>query len=72
MIDYFEHVMIIIPRQVRKHQLAASMRRQVQRFLGGVGHTSSLNLGPVDWRLDPGILGLDRLADFTLVNNLQI
>ena len=52
--------------------MAASMRRQVQRFLGGVSHTSSLNLGPVDWRLDPGILGLDRLADFTLVNNLQI
>ena len=58
---------VAMQRQVRKHQVAASLRREVQRFLGDVVHTSSLNLGPVDWRLDPGILGLDRHADFTLV-----
>jgi len=57
---------VAMQRQVRKHQLAASLRREVQRFLGDVGHTSSINLGPVNWRLDPGILGLDRHADFTL------
>jgi len=55
-----------VQRQVRKHQLAASLRREVQRFLGDVGQTFRLNLGPVNWRLDPGILGLDRHADFTL------
>merc|ERR1719175_228934 len=49
---------VAVQRQVRKHQLAASLRREVQRFLGDVGHTSSINLGPVNWRLDPGILGL--------------
>ena len=61
-----------VQRQVRKHQLAASLRREVQRFLGDVGHTFRLNLGPVNWRLDPGILGLDRHADFTLVRILLI
>ena len=62
---------VAVQRQVRKHQLAASLRREVQRFLGGVGQTLGLNLGPVDWRLDPGILGLDRHADFTLVRILN-
>ena len=63
---------VTVQRQVRKHQLAATLRREVQRFLGGVGQTLSLNIGPVDWRLDPGILGLDRHADFNLVRTFLI
>ena len=63
---------VAVQRKVRKHQLAASLRREVQRFLGGVGQTLSFNLGPVDWRLDPGILGLERHADFNVVRILLV
>jgi hypothetical protein len=55
-----------VQRRVRRHQLAAALRRDVQRFLGGFGHTHAGSLGAVDWRLDPGILGLERHTDFSL------
>lgn len=53
-------------RQVRRHQVAAALRREVQRFLGGFQQAATLSLGTVDWRLDPAILGLERLTDFSL------
>ena len=35
-------------------------------FLSGSSVSRSISLGDVDWRLDPGILGLDRETDYTL------
>ena len=42
------------------------MRREIQRFLGGFSLSQTLSLGGIDWRLDPGILGLERDTDFSL------
>ena len=41
-------------------------RSSVQLFLSGCSLSRSVSLGDVDWRLDPGILGLDRETDYTL------
>ena len=41
-------------------------RSSVQLFLSGSSVSRSISLGDVDWRLDPGILGLDRETDYTL------
>ena len=46
--------------------LAASLRREVQKFLAGFSMAKTLSLGTLDWRLDPGILGLERSTDFSL------
>ena len=35
-------------------------------FLSGSSVSRSVSLGDVDWRLDPGILGLDRETDYSL------
>ena len=42
------------------------LRSSVQLFLSGSSLSRSVSLGDVDWRLDPGILGLDRETDYTL------
>lgn len=55
-----------IQRTIRKHMLAASLRREVQKFLAGFSMAKTLSLGTLDWRLDPGILGLERSTDFSL------
>ena len=60
--QYPEH----IQRTVRKHQLAALIRNSVQKFLGGFSLARTVSLGCVDWRFDPGILGLDRETDYCL------
>ena len=61
-IKYPEH----IQRTLRRHQLAALLRDSVQRFLGGFSLARTVSLGCVDWRFDPGILGLDRETDYSL------
>jgi len=55
-----------VQRVVRKHQLAAQIRTSVQRFLAGFSLARSTSIGCVDWRLDPGLLGLERETDFSL------
>jgi len=57
---------IHVQRVVRKHQLATLIRSSVQRFLAGFSLARSTSLGCVDWRLDPGLLGLERETDFSL------
>eukprot|EP00092_Neocalanus_flemingeri_P036695 GFUD01039950.1.p1 GENE.GFUD01039950.1~~GFUD01039950.1.p1 ORF type:complete len:796 (+),score=194.27 GFUD01039950.1:2045-4432(+) len=57
---------IHVQRVVRKHQLAILIRTSVQRFLAGFSMARSISLGCVDWRLDPGLLGLERETDFSL------
>jgi hypothetical protein len=51
---------------MRKHQLCSGLRRDVQRFLSGFSIAKTWSLGPVDWRLDPGILGLEAETGFSL------
>ncbi len=51
---------------MRKHQLCSGLRRDVQRFLSGFSIAKSWSLGPVDWRLDPGILGLEAETGFSV------
>ena len=51
---------------MRRHQLSSQLRASVQLFLSGSALSRTASLGPVDWRLDPGILGLDREADYCL------
>ena len=58
-------------RQVRRHQLASALRREVQRFLGGCDIYYKFSLGCVDWRLDPGVLGLERETDFSLEHGVE-
>lgn len=55
-----------IQRLLRKHQLATQIRNSVQKFLAGFSLARSTNIGCVDWRLDPGLLGLERETDFSL------
>ena len=51
---------------MRKQQLCASLRRDVQRFLAGFSIAQSWSMGTVDWRHDPGILGLELETEFTV------
>ena len=60
-----------IQRSVRKHQLAVSIRSSVQQFLAMSTLSHSVTLGEVDWRLDPGILGLDRETDYMLEYRIE-
>jgi len=55
-----------IQRVIRKHQLSHQIRTSVQKFLAGFSLARSTNIGCVDWRLDPGLLGLERDTDFSL------
>lgn len=55
-----------VQRVVRKHQLATQIRTSVQRFLAGFSLARSTSIGCVDWRLDPGLLGLERETDFSV------
>jgi len=55
-----------VQKLIRTHQLAVVMRKEVQKFLGGFSMSGSCSLGCVDWRVDPGILGLERDTDFCL------
>ena len=48
------------------HYALDILRGSVQLFLTGSSLSRSVSLGDVDWRLDPGILGLDREADYSL------
>lgn len=57
---------IQLQRTIRKHQLCSALRRDVQKFLSGFSIAQSWSLGTVDWRLDPGIFGLERDTEFTL------
>ena len=56
----------MLQRCVRRHQLSSQLRASVQLFLSGSALSRTASLGPVDWQLDPGILGLDREADYCL------
>ena len=60
-----------IQRSARKHQLAVSLRNSVQMFLSGSSLSRSVSIGNVDWRLDPGILGLDRETDYSLEYRIE-
>ena len=51
---------------MRKHQLCSTLRRDVQSFLSGFSIAKAWSLGPVDWRLDPGIFGLEVETGFSL------
>ena len=51
---------------VRRHQLCSTIRRDVQRFLSGFSIVHNWTVGAVDWRLDPGILGLERETAFSV------
>jgi len=55
-----------IQRLSRKHQLATQIRSSVQKFLAGFSLARRTCIGCVDWRLDPGLLGLERETDFSL------
>jgi len=55
-----------IQRVIRKHQLSHQIRTSVHKFLAGFSLARSTNIGCVDWRLDPGLLGLERDTDFSL------
>jgi len=55
-----------VQRVLRKHQLATQIRTSVQKFLAGFSLARSINIGCVDWRLDPGLLGLERETEFSL------
>ena len=50
----------------RLSYLTVVSRSSVQLFLSGCSVSRSVSLGDVDWRLDPGILGLDRETDYSL------
>jgi len=55
-----------IQRLLRKHQLATQIRNSVQKFLAGFSLARRICIGCVDWRLDPGLLGLERETEFSL------
>ena len=61
-VNYPQH----IQRLLRKHQLATQIRNSVQKFLAGFSLARRTCIGCVDWRLDPGLLGLERETDFSL------
>jgi len=61
-VSYPQH----IQRLLRKHQLATQIRNSVQKFLAGFSLARRTCIGCVDWRLDPGLLGLERETDFSL------
>ena len=46
--------------------MCSGLRRDVQRFLAGFSIAQSWNLGSVNWRFDPGILGLEKDTEFTV------
>ena len=56
---------------VRKHQLAVTIRREIQRFLAGFSMSGVARLGNVDWRLDLGLLGLEHGTEFSLEHRVE-
>lgn len=54
-----------IQKYQRRHQLAASMRKNAQQFLEGFSLTESASLGCINWMLDLDILGLTMEKDFS-------
>ena len=62
---------VSVERAVRRHQLGVSIRSSVQHFLSMSTLSHSVSLGQVDWRLDPGILGLDRETDYIMEYRIE-
>jgi len=60
-----------VHRTTRRHQLSVSIRNSCQLFLSGQLLSRSLSLGDVDWRHDPGILGLDRESQYSLEYRIE-
>ena len=60
-----------VQRAMRKHQLVLSMRTAVQKVLEGYEKTCELNFGPVDWRHDPKIFGLESSTAMCMEHALE-
>lgn len=60
-----------VQKFLRRHQLAAVMKKETQKFLGEFSMSGSSSLGCVNWRLDPNILGLDRDNNYLMEYRIE-
>ena len=60
-----------VQRLMRKQQLVLSMRAAVRKVLEGYEKTSTLHFGPVDWRHDPMIFGLEAATAMCMEHALE-